>query len=56
MSKAPARKRLLVVLPSDTYRALSDMAAQHERLVEQQAAIILRRALRGGTWPDGQGE
>ncbi len=39
------RRRLVVVLPPDTFRALERLAALEDRAAEQQAAYLLRHAL-----------
>ena len=38
-------RRLIVTLPSDAYRVLTAMAQRDERAVDQQASVLLKRAL-----------
>ena len=38
-------RRFVVSLPSDEYRRLRELADREERIVEQQATYLLRRAL-----------
>jgi len=39
------RRRLVITIPSDEYRHLTDMADREERAVDQQASFVLRQAL-----------
>jgi hypothetical protein len=38
-------RRLIVTLPSETYRVLSAVARRDDRAVDQQASVLLKRAL-----------
>ena len=40
-----SRKRLVVLLPENTYRALESLAEREERAADQQATYLLRHAL-----------
>ena len=40
-----ARKHVLITLPLDLYRRLVHLADDEERVVDQQASLLLKRAL-----------
>ena len=40
-----AQKHVVVALPPELYRTLAKMATENDRLVEQQAAFLLRQAI-----------
>ena len=40
-----ARKRIVVTLPADAYKRLTDLAALDERVIDQQASYLLKRLL-----------
>jgi hypothetical protein len=40
-----ARKRVLITLPVDAYRRLAEMAEDEERVIDQQASLLLKRLL-----------
>jgi len=42
-----SRKRVLITLPPDAYRRLVDLADEEERVVDQQASLLLKRLLIG---------
>jgi hypothetical protein len=39
------RKRLVITLPSDAYQRLAHLAEQEERVIDQQASLLLKRLL-----------
>ena len=39
------RKRVLITLPADAYRRLADLAEQEERVIDQQASLLLKHLL-----------
>lgn len=43
------RKRVLITLPVDVYRRLADLAEQEERVIDQQASLLLKRLLSTGS-------
>ena len=40
-----SRKRVLITLPVDAYRRLAAMAEDEERVIDQQASLLLKRLL-----------
>ena len=40
-----ARRRLVITLTADAYRRLADIAEAEERVVDQQASLMLKRLL-----------
>ena len=42
-----ARRRVIITLPEDAYRRLAELAEAEERVVDQQASLLLKRLLRG---------
>ena len=40
-----SRKRVLITLPVDAYRRLAEMADAEERVIDQQASMLLKRLL-----------
>jgi hypothetical protein len=40
-----SRKRVLITLPVDAYRRLAEMAEDEERVIDQQASLLLKRLL-----------
>lgn len=47
------RKRVLITLPSEAYRRLVELADEEERVVDQQASLLLKRLLTGLHAPTG---
>ena len=43
------RKRVLITLPPDAYRRLAEMADDEERVIDQQASLLLKRLLTAAT-------
>ena len=39
------RKRVVITLPVDAYRRLAEMAEDEERVIDQQASLLLKRLL-----------
>ncbi len=39
------RKRVLITLPTNAYRRLAAMAENEERVIDQQASLLLKRLL-----------
>lgn len=39
------RRRLVITLPQETFRTLEDVAREEERATDQQASLLLRRAI-----------
>jgi hypothetical protein len=39
------RKRVLITLPVNAYRRLAEMATVEERVIDQQASLLLKRLL-----------
>ena len=39
------RKRVLSTLPADGYRRLADLVEQEERVIDQQASLLLKQLL-----------
>lgn len=39
------KRRVLVSLPTDAYRRLAELAESEERVVDQQASLLLKRLL-----------
>ncbi len=46
------RKRVLLTLPADAYRRLAAMAEDEERVIDQQASLLLKRLLIEAGSPD----
>ena len=42
-----ARRRVVITLPADAYRRLAELAEVEERVVDQQASLLLKRVLTG---------
>ncbi len=40
-----ARRRVVITLPPDAYRRLAELAEAEERVVDQQASLLLKRLL-----------
>ena len=40
-----ARRRVVITLPTDAYRRLVELAEAEERVVDQQASLLLKRLL-----------
>lgn len=45
------RKCVLITLPADAYRRLADLAEQEERVIDQQASLLLKQLLAEPTSP-----
>jgi len=39
------RKRIVVTLPAEAYKRLTDLAARDERVIDQQASFLLKHLL-----------
>jgi hypothetical protein len=46
------RKRVLITLPADAYRRLVALAEDEERVIDQQASLLLKRLLADFPAPD----
>ena len=46
-----SRKRVLITLPVDAYRRLAEMADAEERVIDQQASLLLKRLLTDAVLP-----
>ena len=47
------RKRVVITLPVDAYRRLAEMAEDEERVIDQQASLLLKRLLVDVPHPSG---
>lgn len=44
-----SRKRVLITLPAEAYQRLTELANEEERVIDQQASLLLKRLLMSAT-------